>query len=74
MKNKEKKEVHLIAHSHPKLSISEQYRLIRTNILYSSVDEEIKSIMVTSPEALMVSLQQQQILLLFLHNKECLYY
>lgn len=31
-------------------TISEQYRLIRSNILFSSVDKEIKSIMVTSPE------------------------
>ena len=51
MKNKEKKAVQLITHSHPNLSISEQYRLIGTNILYSSVDKEIKSIMVTSPQS-----------------------
>jgi capsular exopolysaccharide synthesis family protein len=29
--------------------ISEQYRTIRTNIQYSSVDQELKAIMVTSP-------------------------
>ncbi|MDK8640203.1 CpsD/CapB family tyrosine-protein kinase [Niallia taxi] len=38
----------LIAKYDPKSPISEQYRTIRTNILYSSVDEEIRSIMVTS--------------------------
>ena len=32
----------------PKSPISEQYRTIRTNIQYSSVDKEIKAIMVTS--------------------------
>lgn len=32
----------------PKSSISEQYRTIRTNIQFSSVDKEIRSIMVTS--------------------------
>ncbi|MFT8323477.1 MAG: CpsD/CapB family tyrosine-protein kinase [Bacillus sp. (in: firmicutes)] len=32
----------------PKSPISEQYRTIRTNILFSSVDEEIRTIMVTS--------------------------
>jgi capsular exopolysaccharide synthesis family protein len=32
----------------PKSPISEQYRTIRTNIQYSSVDEEIKTIMISS--------------------------
>lgn len=32
----------------PKSPISEQYRTIRTNIQFSSVDEEVKSLMVTS--------------------------
>ena len=50
LKNKDRKTVHLIAHSHPKLPISEQFRSIRTNIQFSSVDKEIKSIVVTSPE------------------------
>ena len=50
LKSKNTKGVQLITHSDPKLSISEQYRQIRTNILFSSVDKEIKSIMVTSPE------------------------
>lgn len=38
----------LIAKYDPKSPISEQYRTIRTNILFSSVDEEIRTIMVTS--------------------------
>ena len=38
----------LVAKHDPKSPISEQYRTIRTNILYSSIDEEIRSIMVTS--------------------------
>lgn len=35
---------------HPYLPITEQYRLIRTNILFSSVDKEIKTILITSPD------------------------
>jgi capsular exopolysaccharide synthesis family protein len=50
LKYKDRKTVPLIAHSHPKLPISEQYRSIRTNIQFSSVDKKIKSIIVTSPE------------------------
>ncbi len=38
----------LIASLDPKSPISEQYRTIRTNIQYSSVDEELKTIMVSS--------------------------
>lgn len=38
----------LIADIDPRSPISEQYRTIRTNIQFSSVDEEIKTIMVTS--------------------------
>lgn len=50
-KNKKNiKNVHLIAHEQPKSPITEQYRLIRNNIHFSSVDEEIKTIVVTSPE------------------------
>lgn len=45
-----KRAVPLISYSNPSLPISEQYRVIRTNIQFSSVDEEIKTIMVTSPE------------------------
>ncbi|WP_281885370.1 CpsD/CapB family tyrosine-protein kinase [Paenibacillus sp. YYML68] len=34
----------------PKSFISESYRTLRTNIQFSTVDDEIKAIMVTSPE------------------------
>ncbi|GIN62010.1 tyrosine-protein kinase YwqD [Robertmurraya siralis] len=40
----------LVAYNYPREVISEQYRLIRTNILFASVDEEVKSIMITSSE------------------------
>nr|WP_318509307.1 CpsD/CapB family tyrosine-protein kinase [Bacillus sp. T3] len=40
----------LITKVNPKSPISEQYRTIRTNIQFSSVDEKVKSIMVTSAE------------------------
>lgn len=42
------KERSLITHFNPKSIISEQYRTIRTNIQYSLVDEELKTLMVTS--------------------------
>lgn len=38
----------LVAMSNPKSPISEQYRTIRTNIEFSSVDQELRSMMVTS--------------------------
>lgn len=38
----------LVAKYDPKSPISEQYRTIRTNILYSSIDQEMRSLMVTS--------------------------
>lgn len=38
----------LIATLDPKSPISEQYRTIRTNIQYSSIDKELKTLMVTS--------------------------
>jgi capsular exopolysaccharide synthesis family protein len=38
----------LIASIDPKSPISEQYRTIRTNIQYSSIDKEIRTLMVTS--------------------------
>jgi capsular exopolysaccharide synthesis family protein len=50
LKQKMNRTVNLIAHSNPKLPISEQYRQIRTNIQFSSVDKEVKTILVTSPE------------------------
>ena len=38
----------LILHSNPKSPVSEAYRVLRTNIQYSSVDKPIKSVVVTS--------------------------
>ncbi|HEY4554635.1 MAG TPA: CpsD/CapB family tyrosine-protein kinase [Bacillaceae bacterium] len=38
----------LITKQNPKSPISEQYRTIRTNIQFSSIDEEIRTLMVTS--------------------------
>lgn len=38
----------LITNTDPKSPISEQYRTIRTNILFSSVDDKLRSILVTS--------------------------
>lgn len=38
----------LITSQNPKSPISEQYRTIRTNIQFSAVDEEIKTLLVTS--------------------------
>ena len=40
----------LILEDQPKSSISEKYRVLRTNIQYSSIDKEIKRILVTSSE------------------------
>jgi protein-tyrosine kinase len=50
-KNKKKlssNERNLISFYSPRAAISEQYRTIRTNIEFSSVDEPIKSLLVTS--------------------------
>ncbi len=47
----EKRIIPLVAHTHPKLPITEQFRLIRTNLLFSSVDKEIKLLVVTSPDS-----------------------
>lgn len=38
----------LISHNNPKSPISEQYRTIRTNIQFASVDKTCKSLMITS--------------------------
>ncbi len=40
---------HLITKLNPRSPISEQYRTIRTNLQFSSVDEELESVLVTSP-------------------------
>lgn len=50
LKNKDKRAVNLAAYLNPKSPITEQYRLIRNNLHFSSVDKEIKTIVVTSPE------------------------
>lgn len=50
MRSKDEKQVNLIAKTNPKSPITEQYRLIRANIQFSSVDKEIKTIVVTSSE------------------------
>lgn len=50
VKDKSKKLISLISHYNPQEVTAEQYRLIRTNILFSAIDQEIKSILVTSPE------------------------
>lgn len=50
LNNKGKRAVSLIAHNNPKLPVTEEYRFICYNIMFSSVDKEIKSILVTSPE------------------------
>ncbi|MFS0596024.1 CpsD/CapB family tyrosine-protein kinase [Peribacillus frigoritolerans] len=50
MRSKDEKQVNLVAQNNPKSPITEQYRLIRTNIQFSSVDKEIKTIVVTSSE------------------------
>ncbi|WP_312039471.1 CpsD/CapB family tyrosine-protein kinase [Macrococcoides bohemicum] len=42
------KERKLITHLFPKSTISEQYRMIRSNIMFSSVDHEIKKLVITS--------------------------
>ncbi|RDW20741.1 CpsD/CapB family tyrosine-protein kinase [Oceanobacillus chungangensis] len=39
---------HLIAQVNPKSPISEQYRTVRTNIQFSSVDNEIRSLLISS--------------------------
>ncbi len=50
-KKRNKNQIELVAYNYPRISVSEHFRLIRTNILYSAVnDKEIKSIVVTSPE------------------------
>ncbi len=41
---------HLITKINPKSPISEQYRTIRTNVQFSDVDKDIKSLLITSSE------------------------
>ncbi|WP_075618335.1 CpsD/CapB family tyrosine-protein kinase [Paenisporosarcina indica] len=42
------KERQLIAHQSPKSPISEQYRTLRTNIEFASIDEPVRTILLTS--------------------------
>lgn len=44
------KQINLITNAIPKSPVSEQYRSIRTSIEFSAVDQEIKTIVVTSSE------------------------
>ncbi|PEQ95989.1 capsular biosynthesis protein [Bacillus sp. AFS006103] len=48
--NNGKRPIQLITHENPQSPITEQYRQIRNNIRFASVDKEIKTIVVTSPE------------------------
>ena len=48
---KKKKEIsryHIVTNSHSKSVITEQYRTVRTNIEYSAIDKDMKTILVTS--------------------------
>ncbi|MGE6487372.1 CpsD/CapB family tyrosine-protein kinase [Paenisporosarcina sp. NPDC076898] len=47
-KQKFTKERQLITHESPRSPISEQYRTLRTNIEFSSIDEPIRTILITS--------------------------
>lgn len=38
----------LVAHTNPKLPIAEQYRTVRSNIQFSNLDEDIRSLVMTS--------------------------
>ena len=40
----------LISYNDPRSHISEAYRLIRTNIEFSNVDKDIKTILITSSQ------------------------
>lgn len=48
-KTKKPNEKFLITFESPRSPISEQYRTLRTNIQYASIDDELKTIMITSP-------------------------
>ena len=40
--------IELIVHEKPKSNVSEAFKTIRTNLQFSSIDEEVKSFLVTS--------------------------
>lgn len=44
------KNYRIIVHENPLSPISESYRMLRTNIQFTSIDRSIRSILVTSPE------------------------
>ncbi|WP_216830631.1 CpsD/CapB family tyrosine-protein kinase [Alkalihalobacterium elongatum] len=50
--NKQSNKRNLIAHHDPKSPISEQYRTIRTNIEFASIDQKVSTILVTSSGAM----------------------
>ncbi|GHH97714.1 CpsD/CapB family tyrosine-protein kinase [Neobacillus kokaensis] len=50
LRNKNKKAVSLITNFNTRSPITEQYRLIRNNLHFSSVDKDIKTIVITSPD------------------------
>ncbi|MBW3496668.1 CpsD/CapB family tyrosine-protein kinase [Bacillus sp. FDAARGOS_1420] len=50
-KKKQRQQRQLITHIQPNSSIAEQYRNIRTNIEFASVDKPIKSLLITSPNS-----------------------
>lgn len=60
VREKEKPLRQLITHKEPKSRITEQYRNIRTNIEFTSVDNHVRSIIVTSADQVMGKQQQSQ--------------
>ena len=54
----------LYAHNKPKSAISEKFRVIRSNIIFSRANHEIKSVVVTSENQLLVKVSFLLILLL----------
>ena len=76
VKKKNNPSVNIIANSNPVSPFTEQYRLIRNNIHFTSVDKEIQSIVITSPEpsdgkstiaanlAIVLAQQEKQVVLL----------
>jgi capsular exopolysaccharide synthesis family protein len=47
-KKRNSKQQYLYAHFNPRSAVTEQYRTIRTNLQFAAVDEEIRTIVVTS--------------------------
>ena len=40
--------INIVSHNNPKSTISEAYRMLRTNIEFSNLDQDLKTIVVTS--------------------------